>query len=131
MRCLLARTTLTVDGGAGHGLGPASGEHSVAGNVHTLLAHLHDAAHDHIVDEGRVDTSALDECLHGFGGEVDRVPVLQLAVAATERGTDGVDDDCSGHGELLGEKKRWVPLGNKQFAVYKFTNSNRAPGPQH
>ena len=95
---LLAATALTVDGCAGHMLWPASGEHCVARNVDRLLANLHDAAHDHVVNEAGVDAGAFLQRPEGFARQVDRVPVLQLAVAATQRGANGVDDDGGGFG---------------------------------
>ena len=94
---LLARPALAVDGGARDVLGPAGGEHGVAGDVHALLADLHHAAHDDVVDDRRVDAGAVDERLQRLGGEVDRVPVLELAVALPERGADGLDDHGGGH----------------------------------
>ena len=50
---LLAGPALAVDGRARHVLRPAGGEHGVAGDVHALLADLHHAAHDDVVDERR------------------------------------------------------------------------------
>ena len=47
--------------------------------------------------EGGVEVVALDERLEGLGGEVDRVPARELAVALAAGGADGVDDDCGGH----------------------------------
>ena len=47
-----------------------------------------------------IEVVALDERLERLGGEVDRVPVLELAVALAERRADGVDDDGGGHGGL-------------------------------
>ena len=57
---LLGGAALAVDGGGGHRLGPAGGQHGVAADVERLLADLHDAAHDHVVDQGRVEVVALD-----------------------------------------------------------------------
>ncbi len=100
MRGLLRRATLTVDGRADGGLGEARGERGVARHVHTLFAHLHDAPHDHVLDERRVEVVALDERAQHVRGEVDGVDALELAVAASEGGTDRVDDDGGGHGGL-------------------------------
>ena len=36
-----------------------------------------------------------------LGGEVDRMPSLELAVALPERRADGVDDDRGGHARSL------------------------------
>ena len=80
------------------GLGEAGGKRGVAADVHGLVADLHDAAHDHVLDERRVDPGALDERVKRVRGQIDGVGVLELAVAPPERGADGVDDDCGGHG---------------------------------
>ena len=65
-----------------------------------------------------IDAGAIDERLERLGREVDRVPVLELAVAPAERGTDGVDDDRSGHGALLVlERARHGPTGSDKSAV--------------
>ena len=82
----------------------AGRERGVAGDVDALLADLHDAAHDHVFDERGVDAVALDDRAQHVRGEVDGVLVLQLAVAAPERGAKGVDDDGVGH-ECL--QDRW------------------------
>ena len=100
VRGLLRRTALAVDRGADRRLGETGGERGVAADVEALVADLHHAAHDHVFDEGGIDVVAVDERLQHVGGEVDGVDVLQLAVAASERGTDCVDDDGSGHGGL-------------------------------
>ena len=94
---LLRRAALAVDGGGGHRLGQAGGEHGVAADVQALVADLHDAAHDHVVDEGGVEVVALDERLEHLGGEVGGVPARELPVALAAGGADGVDDDCGGH----------------------------------
>ena len=87
-------------------LGPAGGEHGVAGDVDGLLADLHHAAHHDVVDDRRVDAGALDERVQRLGGEVDRMPVLQLAVAPAERCADGIDDHCVRHGNSLEDSDR-------------------------
>ena len=87
---------------AGHRLGPAGGEHGVAADVEALVADLHDAADDDVVDEGGVEVVALDEGLEDLGGEVGRVPARELAVALAAGGADGVDDDGGGHGVSSG-----------------------------
>jgi hypothetical protein len=79
----------------------AGGEHGGAADVERLLAHLHDAARDHVVDQGGVEVVALHERLQGLGGEIDGVPVAQLAVALPPGGANGIDDDGGGHGASL------------------------------
>ena len=97
VRGLLAGSALPVDRGAGHVLGPAGGEHGVAGHVRRLLTDLHDTAEHDVVDDRRVDPVAILQRRQRLGGEIDRMPVLQLAVAFPQRGAHGVDDDGSGH----------------------------------
>ena len=110
---LLARPALAVDGGAGDVLRPAGGEHGVAGDVDALLADLHHAAHDDVVDERRVDAGAVDERLQRLRGEVDGVPVLELAVALPERCADGFDDHGGGHpASLLPERPGPRPVSS-------------------
>ncbi len=100
MCSLLRRSALAVDRRADRGLGEAGRERGVARDVDSLFAHLHDAPHDHVLDERRVEIVALDERAQDVGREVDGVNVLELAVAASEGGTDRVDDDGGGHGGL-------------------------------
>ncbi len=94
---LLRGAALAVDGGGGHRLGPAGGQHGVAADVERLLGDLHDAAHDHVVHQGGVELVALGHGLEGLGGQVDGMPVAQLAVALAAGRPDGIDDDCGGH----------------------------------
>ena len=101
MRGLLRRAALAVDRGAGHRLGQTGGERGVAGDVDALLADLHDATHDHVFDERGVDAVALDDRAHHVGREIDRVDVLESAVATSERRAYCVDDDGRRHGCLL------------------------------
>ena len=92
-------------------------ERGVAADVHRLVPDLHDAAHDHVLDERRVDARALDERPDRVGREVDGVGVLELAVAPPERAADGVDDDCGGHGGLQAQNLT--------------VRSSLRPGPRH
>src|SRR5690606_9450981 len=101
---LLGRAALAIDGGGGDLLGPAGGEHRVATDVERLGAGLHDAPHDDVVDQGGVQVVALRQGLEGLGGEVDRVPAGQGAVAATAGCADDVDDHCVGHGSPSGSR---------------------------
>ena len=98
VRGLLRRPALPVDRRRRHRLGEAGGEHRVAADVRGLLADLHDAAHDHVLDQLGIELVALDERLQRLGGEIDGVPVAQLAVALAPSGADGVDDDGGAHG---------------------------------
>ncbi len=95
---LLRRAALAVHGRGGHRLREPCGEHRVAADVEGLAAHLHDAAHDHIVDQSRIELVALNELLEDLAGEVGGVPARELSVAPTASGADGVDDDSGSHG---------------------------------
>jgi len=94
---LLAGTTLTIDGRAGHGVGPTRSQHCAASHVQALLAYLHYATHDHIVDESGIEIVSLDQLLQDFRGKVDGMPVLQLAVPLTQRTADCIDNHCGVH----------------------------------
>ena len=94
---LLARTALAVDGGGGHRLGPTGAEHGVAADVEALATDLHDATHDHVVDQRGVEVVALGERLEHFGGEVGGVPPGQTSISLAASGADGVDDNGVGH----------------------------------
>ena len=83
---------------AGTSSGQPGGQHGVAADVDRLGAGLHDAAHDHVVDQRRDRSVALDQGVEGLGGQVGRVPPRQLAVALAPGGADGIDDHGGGHG---------------------------------
>ena len=78
---LLRRAALPVDRRSGHGLRPARGEHGVAPDVGALRADLHDATHDHVVDDAGVDARALGQRLERLGREVDGMPTRETTVA--------------------------------------------------
>ena len=123
---LLGGPALAVNRGAGHGLGPARCQDGVAADVEGLLGDLHDAAHDHVVDLGRVELVALRHRLEGLGGQVDGVPVAQLAVALPAGGPDGVDDDCGGHG-VSSQSGR--PIGAPPVQIARHPTRHRGTGP--
>ncbi len=102
VRGLLGRAALTVDGRADCRFREPGSEGSVAANVHGLVPHLHNAAHDHVLDQFRVEARALDQSVQRERGEVDGMDVLERAVPPPLGGADGVDDDGRGHGSLLG-----------------------------
>jgi len=102
VRGLLGGAALTVDGGADRRFREPGGEGGVAAHVDCLVPHLHDAAHDHVLDQLRVEAGALDQSVQRERGEINGVDVLERAVPPPLRGADGVDDDGRGHGSLLG-----------------------------
>ena len=99
---LLGRPALPVDRRRRHRLGEPGGEHGVAAHVDALGADLHDAAHDHVVNESGVEVVALHEGAEHLGGQVGGVPPRQLPVPLASGGPDGVDDHGGAHGDLPG-----------------------------
>jgi hypothetical protein len=97
VRSLLAGATLTIDGRAGNRVGPTRCENRVASDVQGLLANLHHASHDDVIDASWVDTRALDEGVHHLGCKINWVPVLEASVALAQWTADCVDDYCGGH----------------------------------
>jgi hypothetical protein len=93
----LARAARAVDRGPGHRLGPARREHGVAADLRGLVAHLVDAAPQHVVDELGVDPRALRQRGEHDRGQVHRVHVGQRPAPLADRGSDGVDDDGFWH----------------------------------
>ena len=98
---LLGRPALPVDRRAGHRVGEPGRERGVAADVERLVADLHDAAHDHVVDERRIEIVAFDERAQRVRGQVDRMPAREHAVAPAERRPDRVDDHRVSHGPSM------------------------------
>src|SRR6202030_1678157 len=94
MNRLLAGAALAVDGGAGNGFRKAGGEDSVASDVSGLLANLHDAASNHVIDLRGIKLVACDQAFQREPEKVDRVPGFQHAFAPAQRRTYCVNDDC-------------------------------------
>ena len=82
---LLAGPTLTVDGDTGNGLRPAGGQQRGAPDVEGLLAGLHDASPNHVVDDLGVDAGLLDESVEDLRGQVGGVYAGQPTVALADR----------------------------------------------
>ena len=98
---LLARAAHAVEGGPAHIQGEARDEGGVAGDVQPLLVHLIHAAHDDVLDLGRVDLGPLDEGLEGVGEQVIRPDRGELAVALAHGGADRPHDHRIVHDDLL------------------------------
>ena len=95
---LLRRPALGVDGG-GCGLdGQPGGQPGGAGEVEGLLAHLADAAADHLLHGARVDPGPLDHGGLHRAQQVDGVDGGQGAVASPHGGAHGLGDHDLGHG---------------------------------
>ena len=95
---LLRRAALAVDRRRRDGLGEAGREDGVAADVHGLITDLHDTAHDHVVDECRVEVVAGDERFQHLGREVGGMPGGKFAVSLATWSADSVDDDGGSHG---------------------------------
>ena len=59
-----------------------------------LLAHLVEAADDHVVDLAGVHARPLHHRGQDLAQEVGRVPAGEHPVAPTDRGAYGLDDEC-------------------------------------
>ncbi len=106
VRGLLARAAHPVEGGPAHVERKARDEGGVPGNVQPLLAHLIHAAHDDVLDLGRVDLGPLDQGLEGVGEQVIRPDRGELPVALAHGGADRPDDHRIIHDDLL---LWWMP----------------------
>src|SRR5712691_5582660 len=97
MNRLLARATLTVDSGRRGRDREARGEPRIARDVQRLLAGLAHAAEDHVLDLLRFDARAIDDLFQHERAEDDGMDLLELAVAATNRRSHGLDDHYFTH----------------------------------
>ncbi|SUE08664.1 Uncharacterised protein [Rhodococcus erythropolis] len=79
MNCLLATSTLSVDGGSRYRLGVAGGEKASASDILALFTDLTDRAADDVVDQRGIDPGALDYRFEAVGEEVDGVDAVQGA----------------------------------------------------
>jgi hypothetical protein len=101
VRGLLARAAHPIEGGPAHIEWKARDEGGVPGDVQPLLAHLIHAAHDDVLDLGRVDLGPLDERLEGVGEQIIRPDRRELPVALADGGADCPDDHRIIHDDLL------------------------------
>ena len=97
MQRLLRGAALPVDRGAGHALRQFRGHDGVAGDVVGLLAGLHHAAHDHVLDLRGIGARALDQRIQHDGGEIGRMPASETPSLAAAGGAGGGDDISLGH----------------------------------
>jgi hypothetical protein len=89
---LLGGAALPVDGDGGHALRKPGGKDGIAADLEGLLSGLPDAAHDHVLDHGRIDPGALNERVQHFGRHVGRMPILQRTTAPATGGAHRLDD---------------------------------------
>src|ERR1700739_109007 len=92
MNSLLAGAALAIDCSTWHGFREACGENGVASDVGGLLAHLHDAACNYVVDKRGIKLVARDQAVERETQEIDRVPGFQRAVAPAKRRADCIND---------------------------------------
>ncbi len=92
---LQARRAEPVDGLRGHGLGQTRAQGDQAAHVEALRAFRHGAAHDHVVDVGRVEARhAGERALDHGSAEVFRAHLGEGAFAGfADRGAGGGNDD--------------------------------------
>ena len=109
MSCLLGGSALAVDGGADDFFGKTRCQSGVAGDVEALLAGLGDAAHDHVLDEARVDSGPVDQRLERDRGKVDGMDVLELPVALGNRRPDRINDYSIDHHNLRKPNPNVIP----------------------
>ena len=82
---LLTGPALTVDGDTGNGLRPAGGQQRGAPDVERLLAGLHDASPNHVVDDLGIDAGLLNESVENLRGQVGGVHAGQPTIALADR----------------------------------------------
>ena len=92
---LLAAAALAVHGGAGHGLGEAGAEQSVAGDVDGLVADLGHRARDDVVDGGGIHSGAVDQLAQAVCEQVGGQHVVKCTarLALADGGAYGPHDD--------------------------------------
>ena len=76
-------------------------EGGVAGDVHGLLTDRHGAAHDHVLDQARVDPRARHQSSERLGGQIGGVPAGEDPVPATDRSADSIDDHTGAHRPIV------------------------------
>ncbi len=94
---LLRRPALTINRRAGNRLRPSGREHRAAPDVPGLLTDLGDAAPDHVVHIGWIESGAVGERSEHVGGQIDRVDAGQPALPPADRGSHRPDDDRIPH----------------------------------
>src|SRR5882724_6980743 len=117
MNGLLAGAALAINGSAGNRFREAGGEHRVASDVSCLLADLHYAAGNHVVDARGIKLVARDEAFEREAQEIDRMPGFQHAVAPAERRADCINDDCFSFHSVAFAPNRLCSLKTLNFSA--------------
>ena len=95
-----------IDGHSRHADRAAGAQCDLACDVHAGRAFWIGAAHQHVLDFGRVDAGARDGVLHAVRAERGAVGHVESALPAfRQSGTRGGDDDGVGHGGFLGRMR--------------------------
>jgi hypothetical protein len=92
---------LTIDSGRRRREWESGRQPCVAPDVQTLLAGLGHAPEYDIIDRLGFDACALDDLFQHERAEDDRVEVLELAIATTDRCPHGLDDHDFAHVRCL------------------------------
>ena len=92
MQGLLRGAALAVHRGAGHAFRQLGGQDGVAGDVGRLFAHLHHAAHDHVIDQSRVDAGAVNDLIQHAATQIGGVDAGKPAALAAACGARSGDD---------------------------------------
>ena len=96
---LLRGAALAVDRGARHAFRKLGREHRVARDVGGLLAHLHHAAHHHVLDGRGIDAGAIHQLVQHLGGQIRGVPPAHAPALAASGGPGRGDDIGLSHGK--------------------------------
>ena len=83
---LLGRPALPVNRHCRHAFRQARGHHRIAPEMHPLLTHLADTAHDHVIHRVRRHASARHHVIQHDRGQIDRVPATYAAITSASGG---------------------------------------------
>ena len=124
------RAALPIDGRRRDGLGPSGDERGDPRDVEGLLADLRHAPHLDVLDLGRIEPDPADEAVQRIGREIVRANAGERSVAAADRRSDGVDDECLGHAATLPARPRLSGACSGCGLRQRSTESTRACAPR-
>ena len=101
MNRLLTATTLKINGRGWHFDGKLCIQNDIAGYVESLFRDLTDAAKDHMVDFGLIQSAAFEQGSYDVGTQLDGVLLAQPAIALAQGRADGIRDDNFDHKDSL------------------------------
>src|SRR3989344_2960456 len=94
---LLRRTALAIDGDGRNAVGQLRGENGVAAQIHRLLAALHHAAGNDVIDRLGIEIVARRDCVEHRCAQIDRVDTGETAAATATSGANRIYDICMSH----------------------------------